>query len=300
MTSRATAAVLGVVPARFASQRFPGKLLADLCGKPVVVRTVVAALKATTLSDVWVATDDDRIGHAIKSTCPRAEVVYTDPSCPSGSDRVVAALNARGLISTAGHPTAGHDHTASCLPLHPPPSHPDAVLSASFPFDVIVNVQGDEPLLNPTHIDSAVHALLESPDADIATLVHRLDTTSKTGAQAAMNRNNVKCVMDGQGFALYFSRGLIPNSPSGEVDMTGETQYYKHVGLYAYRPGALLKFVDAGPSLLEQRESLEQLRALELGMRIKVVEVGEAAMGIDTKEQLEIARDVFRFSKGSD
>ena len=111
---------------------------------------------------------------------PTGRGVYTDPSCPSGSDRVVAALNARGLISTAGHPTAGHDHTASCLPLHPPPSHPDAVLSASFPFDVIVNVQGDEPLLNPTHIDSAVHALLESPDADIATLVHRLDTTSKT------------------------------------------------------------------------------------------------------------------------
>jgi len=100
--------------------------------------------------------------------------------------------------------------------------------------------------------------------------------------------------MDANGFALYFSRGLLPHSPSGEIDTTGETAYFKHIGLYAYRPRALVAFVDAGPSLLEQRESLEQLRALELGMCIKVVEVDGAATGVDTKEQLETARDVFR------
>ena len=92
---------------------------------------------------------------------------------------------------------------------------------------------------------------------------------------------------------MYFSRGLLPNSVSGSVDTTGETSYFKHIGLYAFRPEALVKFVAAGPSLLEQRESLEQLRALEMGMRIKVVEVGEAATGIDTEEQLLTARDIF-------
>ena len=92
------ASILGVVPARFASTRFPGKLLADLCGKPVVVRTVEAAQRATSLSKVWVATDDDRIGQAVASACPMAEVIHTDPECPSGSDRVVAALVAKGRV----------------------------------------------------------------------------------------------------------------------------------------------------------------------------------------------------------
>ena len=98
--------------------------------------------------------------------------------------------------------------------------------------------------------------------------------------------------MDMHGFAMYFSRGLLPNSSCGELDTTGETSYFKHIGLYAYRPQALVNFVAAGPSQLEQRESLEQLRALEMGMRIKVIEVGEAATGIDTEEQLLTARAV--------
>ena len=162
-------AVLGVVPARFASRRFPGKLLADLCGKPVVVRTVEAAQRATSLSDVWVATDDVRIGQAVASGCPRTELVFTDPGGPSGSDRIVAALGARGFLST----TAVHDH------LVPGTAAPQDVL-ASFPFEAIVNVQGDEPLIDPAHIDAAVRGLLDNPGADIATLVYRLDTTLQT------------------------------------------------------------------------------------------------------------------------
>ena len=108
----------------------------------------------------------------------------------------------------------------------------------------------------------------------------------------------MKCVFDSNGFALYFSRALIPHSQSGEVDTTGTTSYFKHVGLYVYRPDALLRFVETGPSTLEKRENLEQLRAMELGMRIKVVEVGHAATGIDTCEQLELARNLFA-SQGS-
>lgn len=113
------------------------------------------------------------------------------------------------------------------------------------------------------------------------------------GRQRAANRNVVKCVMDSRNFALYFSRALIPDSPLGHVDETGKTPYYKHIGLYAYRPEALIDFVESGPSQLEQHESLEQLRALELGMRIKVIEVGDAATGIDTEDQLEEARALF-------
>ena len=168
------ASILGVVPARFASTRFPGKLLADLCGKPVVVRTVEAAQRATSLSKVWVATDDDRIGQAVASACPMAEVIHTDPECPSGSDRVVAALAAKGFVSAGDH---GHGVTAKQGTLTDSVHHD--VTYSPIPFDAIVNIQGDEPLLDPSHIDAAVEGLLENPGADISTLVHRLDTTSE-------------------------------------------------------------------------------------------------------------------------
>ena len=154
------ASVLAVVPARFASQRFPGKLLYDLCGKPVVVRTVQAAQRATSLSEIWVATDDERIGKAVADMCPSARVVYTEPTCPSGSDRLVEALRSQGLLPQT-----------TCI---------GKGSLESFPFQAIVNVQGDEPLLNPSHIDSAVKGLLESPEADVSTLVHRLDTSTES------------------------------------------------------------------------------------------------------------------------
>ena len=265
---------LGIVPARYASTRFPGKLTQDLCGKPIVVRTIEAALQATTLSEVWLATDDSRISKATDKHCPHVEVVSTSPHCPSGSDRLVAALQNKGLLNDGATATGGK-------------------IPAKFPYDAIVNVQGDEPLLDPTHIDALVHCLETTPDADIATLVVPLDATTKEGAQNILNPNVVKCVVDQHNYAMYFSRAAIPcvvSNSAATIDTSGNTTYLKHVGLYAYRPQALLTFVQTKPAALEMAEKLEQLRAMALGMRIKVVHVASAEIGIDTAEQLDWAR----------
>jgi len=286
---------LGIIPARYASTRFPGKLLQDLCGQPVIVRTVNVALQATTLSDVWLATDDARIGAAVSLNCPGVDVVDTSSHCPSGTDRLVEALRSKGMLPLPSPSSSSSSSSSSLSSMHTSP-FPPAFTAATFPFDVVVNVQGDEPLLDPKHIDLVVKCLSNNPQADIATLAVPLDPTCVQGQTDISNPNVVKCVVDQDWNAMYFSRAVIPynssvSSTSAEgLDTSGKTHYLKHIGLYAYRPHALLKFVATPPSALERTESLEQLRAMEMGMRIKVVQAASAEGGIDTPEQLAAAQ----------
>jgi 3-deoxy-manno-octulosonate cytidylyltransferase (CMP-KDO synthetase) len=243
---------LGIIPARYGSTRFHGKLLKDLCGKSVIVRTVESALQSKKLNDLWLATDNYEILETVNRQCPMVKAIMTSINCPSGSDRIVEALNNEELFLDE--------------------------LGDGFPYDVIVNVQGDEPLLNPNHIDMLVDSLANEAEADIATLVFPISKESSNDS------NIVKCAFGKDGRALYFSRSPIPHGGP----------YFKHVGLYAYRPKALIKFVKALPSKLEKIESLEQLRAMEIGLSIHVVEVETANHGIDTPEQLEMARKLLK------
>ena len=289
---------LGIIPARYGSTRFPGKLISDLGGLPVIVRTVNAAKQSQQLSNVWLATDDKRISQLVeKQCCKSIEIIHTSSDCPSGSDRLVAALNIKGIVPE-------------------PMEHSDLIKNKNkrteetFPYDVIVNVQGDEPLLNPKHIDLVIDCLYNNPKADIATLVVPLDPTTEDGQFNITNPNVVKCVLDQNNNALYFSRSIIPyyntsnstksskdDGASANIDTSGKTRYLKHIGLYAYRPSSLFKFVRSKSSQLEIAEGLEQLRAMSLGMSIKVVQVNDAKGGIDTIEQLEHARALLKEEK---
>jgi 3-deoxy-manno-octulosonate cytidylyltransferase (CMP-KDO synthetase) len=211
---------VGIVPARFASSRFPGKPLAKIAGLPMLQRVVEGARRAKRLRDVIVATDDARIAEAC------------------------ATFGARAVMTRADHPT-GTDRIAE--------------VAAALGDDVVVNVQGDEPLIAGFVIDAAVAALLETPEAPMATVVHRAE------AADLGDPNRVKVVLDRKGFALYFSRAPIPHRREG-----ADTAIWQHVGLYAYRREFLPRYVALAPTPLEQAEALEQLRALEHGHRIRV------------------------------
>ncbi len=240
--------VLAIIPARFASSRFPGKPLAPLSGRPMIHWVYDRARAAKRVSDVIVATDDARIAAAVERFGGR--VVLTSPAHRSGTDRLAEVV--RGLDGGRG-------------------------------IAAVVNVQGDEPLLDPTSIDRAVAPLLEDPAVEMSTL-----STPITRAEDHDDPNKVKVVTDRNGFALYFSRAPIPwwrdGRPGGGTQMAA-----KHIGLYVYRPATLLKLASLVPTPLETAESLEQLRALEHGIRIKVVAVERDSPGIDTPEDLRRA-----------
>ena len=231
---------VGIIPARFASSRFPGKSLAPLAGFPLVQHVYSAASHATSLSAVWVATDDERISDAV--TAFGGNVVLTRPDHITGTDRLVEALD-----------------RLNCDP-----------------DEIIVNIQGDEPLIRPQVIDQCVTALEHSPAADWATLVYPVSDAE------ANDPNLVKAVLDCQGFALYFSRLPIPC----DRDDTVHPVRFGHAGLYAYRAGALRAFAALPAGELEQSEKLEQLRALENGMRIVCAKIDHATPGVDTPEDL--------------
>ena len=237
-----------VIPARMAASRLPGKPLADIEGAPMIARCVAAALAAT-LGPVAVAAAEPEIAAAAEAAGARAAL--TDPALPSGTDRVFAALAA----------------------LDPEGRH-----------DVIVNVQGDMPTLDPALIAAAVQVLADSPAADIATLVAPSDDPADRD-----NPNLVKAVVSWatpeRGRCLYFTRAPAP---------WGEGPVMRHVGLYAYRRAALAAFVAAPPSPLETREKLEQLRALELGLTIEAGRVAAFPKGVDSPADLEAARAWFR------
>jgi 3-deoxy-manno-octulosonate cytidylyltransferase (CMP-KDO synthetase) len=232
--------ILGVIPARFASSRFPGKALAPLAGKPILQHVFERASQARYLSKLVIATDDDRIAKVARSF--GAPVQMTRPDHLSGTDRVAEV--------------ASSDHA-----------------------EVIVNIQGDEPLIDPGSIDAAALALLDDPELPMATLKKRIEIPSEID-----NPNVVKVVSNLAGDAIYFSRCPIPYLRDGRP---GGIVHYKHIGLYVYRREFLLAYSRLPVGPLEQAERLEQLRAIENGYRIRVVETEYESLGVDTPEDLE-------------
>ncbi|MFV0280071.1 MAG: 3-deoxy-manno-octulosonate cytidylyltransferase [Rhodoblastus sp.] len=234
-----------IIPARLASRRLPRKALAEIGGKPMVVRVWERACAAA-VGPVAVATDSEEIAAAVRAAGGRA--VMTDAAHASGSDRIAEALD---LVDPAG-------------------AH-----------DIAVNLQGDEPLAEPENLRAAV-ALMADGAADIGTL------GVTTGPAEREDPDAVKVaasqIAPGRFRALYFSRAAIP---------WGEGPTIRHIGLYVYRRAALARFVSLPPAPLEQRERLEQLRALEAGMRIDLALVEKASRGVDTAQDLARVREIF-------
>ena len=239
--------ITAIIPARYASTRFPGKPLALLGGRPVVQWVYERA--AQVFDQVAVATDDERIASAVEAFGGVA--VMTSPEHPSGTDRVREAF---------------------------------AILGA--PGDVVVNIQGDEPFISTEQL-RALAACFDHPDTDIATIVRPF---SGTYAELA-DPNKVKAVRDDMGLALYFSRSVIPAVRGRDKELwPALNQYYIHVGLYAYRAAALNAITSLPQSSLEKAESLEQLRWLQAGMRIRTAVCDAVTVGIDTPADLEEAQ----------
>ncbi len=232
--------VLGIIPSRYGSSRFPGKPLAPLCGKPLVAWVVQAAKKARRLDDVIVATDDERIRAAVEEHGGKA--VMTPSDLPSGTDRIACAA---GDFSDD---------------------------------DILVNIQGDEPLIAPELIDSLVGRLADDPRWDMATAVTPITEQADLDARAV-----VKVVLDRDDGALYFSRLPIPCNRDGAPDLASGL-YVRHLGIYAYRGAFLRRYIAEKPCALERTEKLEQLRALWMGARIAVVKTDDKGMGVDTPE----------------
>lgn len=255
-----------VIPARFASTRFPGKPLADLGGRPMVVRVCERAA-ASGAEAVAVATDDPRIARVVEAAGYRALMTRADH--PSGTDRIAEAANALGLEDAA----------------------------------IVVNVQGDEPLIEPALVAQVAEALAARPAASVATACHRLEH-----AEDLFNPNVVKVVLDAQDCALYFSRAPIPwareawadGRPGSVQSLPEGLPCYRHAGLYAYRAGFLRRYAQLTPSPLEAWEALEQLRVLWHGGRIAVAVSSHPALpGVDTPADLERARAAFDPAKNS-
>lgn len=239
---------VGVIPARYKSIRFEGKPLADILGKPMIQRVYERAIKATTLDRVIVATDDERIFEAVKRF--GGEVVMTSESCSTGTERVAEV--AKGL---------------DC--------------------QIIANVQGDEPLLNPRMIDEIITPMIDDSAIDVGTLIQLIESEADY-----LNPNVVKVAIDKDGFALYFSRAPIPGGRTGKWHE--KLISYRHAGLYAYRREALLRFASLPSGAFEQAEGLEQLRFLENGYRIRAVLTKHSSIGVDTPEDLEKAVEVLK------
>jgi 3-deoxy-manno-octulosonate cytidylyltransferase (CMP-KDO synthetase) len=266
--------VLGVIPARYASTRFEGKPLADLGGKTMIQRVYEQASKAQTLSAVVVATDDVRIFKHVESF--GGKVVMTAPQHRSGTDRVAEVAQKINLEI-----------------------HTQNLESEALPFDklgrkraehysLVVNIQGDEPFIDPAQIDLVVGFLNKNAEFQIATLVKSLHAEVDI-----LNPNIVKAVFTEQGRALYFSRSGIPFRRD-EPKVLKRAIHYKHIGLYAFRAHVLSELAALQPSFLEQIESLEQLRWLENGYAIGVEKTDLETLGIDTPEDLVRALELLR------
>ena len=232
--------IVGVIPSRWGSTRFPGKSLYPICGKPLVQWVVEAAKRARLLDEVVVATDDARIAEAVQGF---VRVAMTRPDHPSGTDRVAEAA------------APGDD-------------------------DIVINIQGDEPLISPGLIDALAERMRSDAAWAMATVACPIRTMRDLEA-----RTVVKVVVAQDGGALYFSRLPIPCRRDGEADV-GSGLYLRHVGIYAYRGAFLKRLVAEPPCALEKTESLEQLRALYLGGRIAVIQADEAGVGVDTPEDV--------------
>lgn len=236
--------VIAVIPARYASTRFPAKLMQDLCGAPVIVRTYQSAVQTQLFDEVFVVTDSQEIYDVIFHHGGKA--IRSQGVHESGSDRIAEAV-------------------------------------ADLEADIVVNIQGDEPFVDREPLAQVI-AVFENDlnqSIDLASLMFEI-----TDPNEINNPNNVKVVVDDLGFALYFSRSLIPYPREINVGV----RYMKHVGVYAFRKQALLAFAQLPMRPLEASEKLEQLRYLEYGKRIRMVETTHVGIGIDTPEDLEKAR----------
>ncbi len=241
--------IIAVIPARYASTRFPAKLMQDLGGKTVILRTYEAAINTHLFDDVFVVTDSDLIFNEIISNGGKA--IKSIKEHESGSDRIAEAV-------------------------------------ANLDVDIVVNVQGDEPFIDGDSLAKLIEVFDSSKarndkvdDIDLASLMREIKEDKDIE-----NPNNVKVVVDQNGFALYFSRSVIPYPREKNVGV----RYFQHIGIYAFRKQALLDFYSLPMKSLEASEKLEQLRYLEFGKRIKMVETTHIGIGIDTFEDLEKAR----------
>ncbi len=234
--------VLAVIPARFGSTRFPGKPLALLHGIPMILWTAARTAQSRYVDAVFVATDDNRIVETVQKA--GGDAILTDADLTSGSDRVAVVAQR---------------HTA----------------------DIIVNVQGDEPLIRPEHIDAAVKSLAEHPECLVSTLATPVNTSTDV-----WDENIVKVIYDSRNRALYFSRAPLPYPGKSHGSTEYPANYMRHIGLYAFRRNALFAFTEHPPCTLEKVERLEQLRMLYAGMKISVAVVSDAATGVDTQKDL--------------
>jgi len=233
--------IVGVIPARWGSTRFPGKSLAPIMGKPLIEWVIARVRQAQRLDDVLVATDDERIFKHVSRL--GASVVMTGSHHQSGTDRIAEAVQ-------------------------------------GVPGDVIVNIQGDEPLIDPQLIDQLAEVMVADPLLEMATAARPI-----TDSEELKLPSVVKVVWDGSQRALYFSRSVIPYVRN--ADAAGKHPlHWCHIGIYAYRRDFLEKFVHTPPTILERVESLEQLRALHLGAKIMVVSTDQHGVGVDTPEDV--------------
>ena len=235
-----------MIPARFASARFPGKALADLAGKPMVQHVWERAQRARYLDDLLVATDDERIAAVVRKFGGRVRM--TSSNHPSGTDRLAEVASAEQAA-------------------------------------IYVNIQGDEPLIDPEAIDAAILSVMGDDSVSMGTLKKQIVDPTEI-----LNTNVVKVVTNLAGDAIYFSRCPIPYERDGRK---GLPVYFKHIGLYVYRSEFLLRYPDLTVGPIEEAERLEQLRALENGFRIKVVETDYESLGVDTPEDLARVNELF-------
>lgn len=240
--------VLAVIPARYDSVRFPGKMVADLAGRPLVHHAYARACEASLVDEVVIAADDDRIAQALAPF--DARVVMTSRDHATGTDRVAEA-------------------------------------AARSDASIVVNVQGDEALIDPKVIDDTIRPLLREPEVAMSTACIAIDDPAR-----ALDPNVVKVVMNTRGHALYFSRAPIPHVRDAADRAASGTPCFQHIGLYVFRRDFLIAFANLPQTPLEKLERLEQLRALEHGYRIAVVETNYSCIGVDTPEDLEAVRRI--------
>jgi 3-deoxy-manno-octulosonate cytidylyltransferase (CMP-KDO synthetase) len=243
--------VAGIIPARWGSTRFPGKSLARIAGKPMIQRVVERVLQAERLSTVAVATDDQRIAAAVSSwALPRVQVCMTRADHPSGTDRIAEAVQ-------------------------------------QMEAGAVINIQGDEPLIDPALIDTLAEAIGSGP-WDMVTAAAPLEDPAQLTDPAV-----VKAVFNACGEALYFSRAAVPHVRDG-LAPGAPPVHWRHIGIYAYRREYLMRLVAQPPCRLEQLEKLEQLRALDMGCRMKVVQTQAFGAGVDTPEDVAAVEQLLR------
>ena len=238
-----------VIPARYASSRFPGKALAEIMGQPMIVRVLKAVEKCEQIDEVYVATDDLRIKNEVEKAGGRS--IMTSAQHQSGTDRIAEAAQ-------------------------------------EIEAELIVNIQGDEPLIKAESIEQALKPFAAEPELKMSTLKRKI-----TAAEAE-NPDLVKVITDQDDYALYFSRSKVPYYRDAELN---KQQYFQHIGLYVYRRDFLLQYAGMEQTPLEKAESLEQLRALENGYKIKVLETEAKLIGVDRREDIKLVEKELKARK---